>query len=358
MKINAIFSAAALCMLPVTFVSAQQEPLTSAWIGGFGEYYKVDSDKPQSTDNFKDATGFGAELGFRFTPEWAARLEWSRLDFNSDSGLNDRYGERVGIDALHFFDQRHSYVFAGFKHQNLGTNYRMANVGIGRHWQLSQNWKVQTEAATYYDFGQNFLDFGVKLGLVYTFGGSLSQSVSNQSQADFQSRSGEQYQASETVAKSLDSDKDGVTNNADNCPDTAANSKVDESGCPVYDEKTLSASLEVHFPHDSYTVLNPDSQQIKDVAEFMAQYADTRIELEGHTSLVGPAAYNQVLSEQRAKAVKAILVERYGISAERINTTGYGESRPLSTDNTETAHQMNRRVEANTSKTIKVKLTR
>lgn len=356
MKINAIISATALCMLPVAFVSAQEESLSSAWIGGFGEYYKVDNDKPQSFDSFEDATGFGAELGFRFTPEWGARLEWSRLNFDSESGLNDRSGERIGIDALHFFDQRNSYLFAGFKHQNLGTNYRMANFGIGRHWHLSQNWKLQTEAATYYDFGQNFIDYGVKLGLVYTFGGSLSQSASGQPQSNVQPRSDEQLPG-EVKTQTLDSDNDGVNNEQDRCPNTAANDKVDEFGCTLYDEKTLSVSLEMQFAHDSHTVLNPDSQQLKDVVEFMRNYADTQVTLEGHTSLVGSAEYNQTLSEQRAEAVKALLVER-GISADRINTIGYGESRPLDTANSAQANKVNRRVHAEVSTTKKVKLTR
>ncbi|GGD73897.1 OmpA family protein [Lacimicrobium alkaliphilum] len=359
MKLHAIFSATALCILPTTLLSAQEQPVSSAWIGGFGEYYKVDNDKPQSIDNFEDASGFGAELGFRFTPEWGARLEWSRLNFDSESGLNDRTGERIGIDALHFFDQKHSYVFAGFKHQNLGTNYRMANVGIGRHWQLSQNWKVQTEAATYYDFGQNFLDFGVKLGLVYSFGGSLSPSVSNQTQTGLSSRTAQpsQPRADEYQGQATDSDNDGVNDGQDRCPETAARDKVDGFGCTIYDSETVSASLQVLFAHDSYTVLNPDSQQLHNFAEFMSNYSDTQVILEGHTSLVGAPDYNQILSEQRAEAVKALLVDK-GLSADRIDTVGYGESRPLDTANTEQAHRINRRVEAKVSKTIKVKLTR
>lgn len=64
-----------------------------------------------------------------------------------------------------------------------------------------------------------------------------------------------------------------------------------------------------------------------------------KITIEGHTDTRGTPEANQVLSEQRAAAVKAYLVA-HGIPAEQLETVGYGESRPIS----QTDHEMNRRI--------------
>lgn len=68
------------------------------------------------------------------------------------------------------------------------------------------------------------------------------------------------------------------------------------------------------------------------------------IEIAGHTDAVGSDAYNQFLSEKRAEAVKAYLVER-GVPAARISAVGYGESHPRDTNDTIEGRRLNRRVE-------------
>lgn len=68
------------------------------------------------------------------------------------------------------------------------------------------------------------------------------------------------------------------------------------------------------------------------------------IEVAGHTDSVGSTEYNQILSEKRAAAVKAYLVE-HGIAADRISVVGYGESSPRATNLTLEGQRKNRRVE-------------
>jgi OOP family OmpA-OmpF porin len=78
----------------------------------------------------------------------------------------------------------------------------------------------------------------------------------------------------------------------------------------------------------------------------MKQYPQTTTTVEGHTDSVGPDAYNQKLSERRASAVKQVLVNQYGVGSERINSVGYGETRPVADNATEAGRAVNRRVEA------------
>ena len=69
-----------------------------------------------------------------------------------------------------------------------------------------------------------------------------------------------------------------------------------------------------------------------------------KCELSGHTDGKGSVAYNQKLSEQRAKAVYDYLIER-GVSADNLSWKGYGKSEPIATNATDEGRQLNRRVE-------------
>ncbi len=80
------------------------------------------------------------------------------------------------------------------------------------------------------------------------------------------------------------------------------------------------------------------------VAKVLHDYPDTRIVVEGHTDSVGSPDSNQVLSERRADAVRSDLIEQ-GVSPRRIETYGYGQSRPVASNRTEAGRQVNRRVE-------------
>jgi outer membrane protein OmpA-like peptidoglycan-associated protein len=78
----------------------------------------------------------------------------------------------------------------------------------------------------------------------------------------------------------------------------------------------------------------------------MGQYPQTTTVVEGHTDSVGSDVYNQKLSERRANAVRDVLVNQYGVGADRVNAVGYGEARPVADNATDSGRAVNRRVEA------------
>lgn len=80
------------------------------------------------------------------------------------------------------------------------------------------------------------------------------------------------------------------------------------------------------------------------VALVLNEYKSTMIEVAGHTDSTGSESYNQLLSQQRAQSVSNVLM-RDGVAAVRIDTVGYGETRPVATNNTPQGRQQNRRVE-------------
>uniref|UniRef100_UPI003562B4F5 OmpA family protein n=1 Tax=Marinobacter sp. TaxID=50741 RepID=UPI003562B4F5 len=83
---------------------------------------------------------------------------------------------------------------------------------------------------------------------------------------------------------------------------------------------------------------------VERLAEFMSEYEERRVRVEGYTDSTGEASYNQGLSERRAEAVRDALMDM-GISRDRIETRGFGEEYPVASNDSSAGRQQNRRVE-------------
>ena len=148
----------------------------------------------------------------------------------------------------------------------------------------------------------------------------------------------------------LDDDGDGVNNCDDKCPGSQAGQTIGPDGCPV----PVSIDLKgVNFDFDKST-LRPDAVSILNEAiEILKRYPELKVEVAGHTDSIGTDAYNQGLSERRARAVYDYLTSN-GVDASRLaGPNGYGESRPIApntnedgSDNPE-GRARNRRTELN-----------
>ena len=85
-------------------------------------------------------------------------------------------------------------------------------------------------------------------------------------------------------------------------------------------------------------------RKIEQLAQFLTEHPERRVQIDGFTDSVGSDAYNEELSRRRADAVKAALV-RQNIDAARISTEGYGKAYPVASNNDSGGRQLNRRVE-------------
>src|ERR1700760_4901649 len=86
------------------------------------------------------------------------------------------------------------------------------------------------------------------------------------------------------------------------------------------------------------------ARKIDQLAQFLAEHPERRVQIDGFTDSVGTDAYNEQLSQRRADSVKAALVSR-GIDPGRIGTEGYGKAYPVASNNDSGGRQLNRRVE-------------
>ncbi len=144
----------------------------------------------------------------------------------------------------------------------------------------------------------------------------------------------------------LDTDGDGVLDYKDECPNSAPNAKVNEEGCYQTLTETREVELEVKFANNSDVVPRDYYGEIKEVADFMTEYPLTNVVIEGHTDDRGAASYNEDLSDRRAKNVAKVLVEEFGIADSRVSSKGFGESSPITTNDTAEGRAANRRVVA------------
>jgi len=135
----------------------------------------------------------------------------------------------------------------------------------------------------------------------------------------------------------VDTDNDGVADESDVCPGTPAGARIDERGCWVLSQDYM-------FDFDKATIKSKYYPILDDVVKVIMDNPALRVLLEGHTDSIGSEAYNQGLSERRAKAVQQYLIKA-GVDSARLSTVGYGESRPIAPNNTKEGRAKNRRVE-------------
>ncbi len=158
----------------------------------------------------------------------------------------------------------------------------------------------------------------------------------------------------------IDSDKDGVSDYFDKCPNTPTGGQVDGAGCPIKvtttinnpvkiivteeDKKVVSEAIRnLEFDFGKATIRPSSYPSLDRVAALLVEKGFS-LQLAGHTDDVGSAAANLKLSKGRTAAIKSYLVSK-GANASRIVATGYGKTRPLASNKTEEGRQQNRRVE-------------
>ncbi len=145
----------------------------------------------------------------------------------------------------------------------------------------------------------------------------------------------------------LDSDGDGVVDSKDACPSTPRGAKVDSKGCEIIRNITIDL-VNDEFDFDK-AVLKPGMKKALDgvAKRIKASKGDEHLQVIGHTDSMGSDAYNQGLSERRAKATADYLISR-GVKASSVQTKGMGESSPAADNSTKRGRAKNRRVAIHT----------
>lgn len=314
-----------------------------------GEFYLVPGvqrmyfDEEAGLDN---DWGFSAGLGFQMTER--LRAELSTFDLDPESGAGDVDLDHYRLDMLYDVGRSlgnwQPFVLGGLGNTEFGNdNDSMMNLGAGLRLKISDRIEWRTAVRHFSYLGRDFedADLGIDTGLLIYLG-SRDRAPSRSTAAARPSTPAQTQPRSEPPV--VDSDQDGVPDSGDACPDTPRNYAVDERGCPIPVEEVARVELLVNFEFDRSEVRPQYFDEIEEVADFMAQYPDVVVELEGHTDSTGTDEYNQGLSERRANAVRDVMINRFNVRASRITARGFGESQPATSNSTREGRAQNRRV--------------
>jgi OmpA-OmpF porin, OOP family len=277
-----------------------------------------------SVKHIEDGFNPGARIGYFLTDDLSLNLSYDKTNHtrsNDGTGNQKIKGDTGSLTAQYHFgqagvDSLRPYVEGGFGHQSRtnvladGHSGRdqttQAIIGTGVKYYFTNNLYARAGVEADYGIDNGKWDYSALVGLGVNFGGNAGAAAPAPTPAP-------------------------------------APEPVPEPEAPV--AQVVRVELDVKFDFDK-AVVKPNSYgDVKNLADFMAQYPATNVEVAGHTDSVGPDAYNQKLSQRRADAVKQVLVKD-GVDAGRITSVGYGESRPVADNATEAGRAVNRRVEA------------
>ncbi|NMH64754.1 OmpA family protein [Shewanella salipaludis] len=270
------------------------------------------------SDKFNDVGVKGPTLGL--VGFWPLANRWS---LSAEAGA---------INYLIYNDKAHGSEY--YSDTDLAPYY-----GAGVGYNFTDNLKLQAKYRRYEGLDENKWDtldmdsnyWGLELS--YRFGHKAMAAPAAPAPAP-------------VVMAPIDTDKDGVTDDMDLCPDTPMGHKVDGKGCSLYSEMTHNLAIDAKFGNDSAVVKNDSYAEVEKLANFMKRFPHTQVKIEGHASNVGAADYNMMLSQKRADAVAKLLTDKYGIEPSRVTTQGYGVTRPLIPGRSAAANAANRRIEA------------
>lgn len=295
-------------------VSASAQTPEGLYLGPSLGYYYLDSDR---VIRGHDESGvLGLNFGYRFSNDWALEASYGHDIADADlevSQINAYYwfGEDNGGWRPYMLAGVSYYDRSGSSESNLqsGEKYtHQVQIGVGLSKMIADQWEFRGDARLHSKVREG--------GFQGVNDGSVNFAVN--------------YYFNKPVAPVV----------------AAEPAPVREPEPPAVEpeKRTITVRLNVEFEFDKAIVRAIYGDELQAVANAMKVHDDITLELRGHTDSRGSDAYNQKLSEDRAAAVKAKIVEDYGIAASRITTYGYGESRPIADNNTDEGRARNRRV--------------
>ncbi|MFH1700350.1 MAG: CsgG/HfaB family protein [Candidatus Zixiibacteriota bacterium] len=121
-----------------------------------------------------------------------------------------------------------------------------------------------------------------------------------------------------------------------------------EGGKSMRDQLDETGKIVTHgilFDPDSHVIKAESFKTLKNIGQLLEEDPSLRLSIEGHTDSDGSEAHNSELSHNRSKAVVNYLIQNYGVDADRLEARGWGESRPIDTNDSPEGKANNRRVE-------------
>jgi OOP family OmpA-OmpF porin len=361
-----------------------------SYFSAMGSY--IDDDKARGLED--SINGGQISLGYAFNEDWniEGMLSAAIPESRNHNLTPDENHLGLGVDLQRVF--RRSERFSPYLHIGIGYFVNDPSGGASKmdgpmysggagflldlfssNVALRAEWRHRMETAS----SQNMNDNLFSLGLQIPFGPATPKFVDSDRDgvSDGMDRCPNTPAGASVDAYGceLDSDNDGVKDSRDKCPDTPAGATVDADGCvPVavpmdgdkdgvldendecpdsapgaqVDNKGCEFEEEiilegVNFESNSDRLVPGASAVLDSVAAVLRKYPTIKIQIDGHTDSDGAADYNESLSARRATTVQDYLASN-GVSDNRMSVRGYGESQPIAENTSAAGKAQNRRV--------------
>ncbi len=305
-------------------------------------------------------------FGYRFASPWAIELSYLNADTETEVGNLDVDANHWRIDGLyHFWEEgKLSPFFAagvGRSDINLPTQQgdsqdMQLNAGIGAKYWFQPKTALRGDLRYFRTMDDADVDSGFFVSIHHSFGDRAEPAPAPAPapvDSDGDGVIDDLDQCPNTPANvsvdsrgcAIDSDNDGVPDYKDACPGTdQPGARIDSRGCYEILKEKVSVELNVQFDFDSAKARPAHRAEVKRVYDFMRAYPQTKVTIEGHTDSRGSNEYNQKLSQRRANTIANMLTTEFDVAADRITAIGYGEERPIASNDTDEGRQDNRRV--------------
>ena len=303
--------------------------------------------------------GTGFELSYAYSPSLRNWIEGKLFLGILETGtpaVPDFYQSGIGADYLRSLGTEsagHWFMLAGggvaendaTPDKYDGSSYYL-NAGLGYRGRLWTRWGVRPRAELRYVHdtfaeGTNDVVLGFKLEMPPNRQMTVEKIVEMQSTCVI-APVAEAAPAPVVVAAAADTDGDGVADGVDACPGTLKGARVDATGCVKEEQKISLPNIE--FESGKTVLATGGKDKLEAVVEFLNNQREVEVDVFGHTDARGTDSKNQTLSEGRAKAVMEYLVSR-GVASSRMTSKGFGETQPISSNDTAEGRAQNRRVE-------------
>lgn len=324
---------------------------------------------------------FSLGLGYNFNQYLAAELSASYIHTDAKKRNDaDIYAVQPRVDLLYHIMPENTlvpYLAVGvgglfFESGNVPIEDTVqANGGLGAKLYVSDNIALRGDARYYYGFEDSDSEYALTAGLVIEFGGKKDtdkDGVYDEMDKCPDTETG--VPVNEVGCP--DSDGDGVYDDTDQCPGTIQGVRVDSVGCQIKSDpyavmektsddaaqaleesdKEIAAKMQkpemindiiVYFDYKSRQIKPEFQADLNTLGSLMKKFPEITARIEGHTDNIGSNQYNLKLGQERAESVMQYLVNGFGIDPLRFELKSMGESSPAASNKTEQGRAENRR---------------
>jgi len=375
--------------LPLCFISsfsfaeqAERTVVESIYLTTQVGFFKVNHE-PQQTDStysqISSSSSFGFGLGYNLFENTDLRINYNKLSFDiNDTTKSTIKADSISTDLIQFIADRTIYISSGISQLNIGEKAISLNIGNGFNYKINQRLSWFIESKLGFNLSSKDSEFSINSGLNFKFSGEKQAIVPTQvidaeltsinsiAVADISPQpvavtepvayvSPQPVAVAEPVAYvspqpvavaepiAYVSPPPAAVNTNKDCLNFVNVSTVQH--CSQLKSILAGTKKYIYFTKNQTNILPFYYEQIDKLARVLKRYPSKRAVISGHTSEIGTAADNLLLSLSRAHALREYLTTKHALINNRFIIKSYGEAQLLNKQHSIESDTYNRRVE-------------